>query len=390
MRPKFIHYSLLLLLLLTGIQGTAFATILETKWDRHLVKEAELIFQGVVIDVQYKDSTPKDKLPGIPHTFVTFNVEHIFKGDIRSGSTMTLRFEGGVAKDGNIMVVDGIPLFDKGDRGILFVKGNTEQPCPLVGWSQGFYRVANNTDVYSEKGNQIVLADRLAAVSQFEKSDILDSKQFLLRLADPATEIDKLIRGSLSKNTLELLASAGSRELPLLSILTRLLLQDLNRILSIPVFFQEKLVNSLALRDETRDNWKINQSQTDPFKVMRLNRQLLEDAYPSLLVKTPNQIMAWGRQDTLDEVVTHFYTQDIKFRTNSSPDTDKENQPVYIEGKAMQLTDVSLQINRLVQLVATPEELKLLPLVPSADIKTDFYGVYFEPAAPPVDFYEKQ
>lgn len=390
MKSKFIYLILLLLLFLAGLLGTGFATILENKWDRHLVKEAELIIQGVVIDVQYKESTPRDKILAVPHTFVTFTVEHIFKGDVRNGSTITLRFEGGLAKDGGIMVVDGIPLFDKGDRCILFIKGNTVLPCPLVGWNQGFYRVINNTGIYNEKGNQIVLADRLNIISQFEKSDFLDINQFLILLADPKTDIDKLMRDSLRKDTQQMLAKEGSRVVPMLSILTRLLIRDMNQILSTPGFFTEKLVNSLPLRDETRDNWKLNQSQTDPFKVARLNRQLFEDAYPTLILKTPNQIMTWGKQETLDEAVTHFYTQDIKFRTNSSLDTDKENLPVYIEGKAMQLTDVSSQINRLVQLLHTPDELKLTPLVPNADIKADFYGVYFEPVAPPPDFGGKQ
>jgi hypothetical protein len=131
------------------------ATILDPVSPRQLVEQAELIFEGVVAEVQYRNSDvsgPDDV--ALPHTFVTFAVENVLKGSVADGSHITLRFEGGRAGQNKAMLVPGIPLFDVGDRDVLFVKGNGAVPCPLVGWEQGRFRNINNM-IYTDGGQEV-------------------------------------------------------------------------------------------------------------------------------------------------------------------------------------------------------------------------------------------
>ena len=97
--------------------GSGYIPIL----DRHLVKEAELIFEGVVTDKVYKESSVEnEEHQRLPHTFITFQIENILKGNTANPNEITLRFGGGLTneKDG-FVYIDIVPLFDVGERYIL-------------------------------------------------------------------------------------------------------------------------------------------------------------------------------------------------------------------------------------------------------------------------------
>ncbi len=108
-----------------------------------LVTAAELIFVGSVVDVSYHDSLEvPGRLTSLPHTFVRFQIGEILRGSVRSGQTnITLRLLGGgsIGKRG-FLSVSGQPVFDVGERGLLFVKGNTRAACPIVSCAAGRFR----------------------------------------------------------------------------------------------------------------------------------------------------------------------------------------------------------------------------------------------------------
>jgi hypothetical protein len=116
------------------------------------VKTSEFAFQGVVTKVEYRSS---DNARPVPHTFVTFKVEKILKGASRP-EFVTLRFVGGTDGKGNFLSVSGVPLFDVGDRDILFAKGNSQFACPLVGCGSGRLRVINN-QVFTDDGKPLLI-----------------------------------------------------------------------------------------------------------------------------------------------------------------------------------------------------------------------------------------
>lgn len=104
----------------------------------------------------------------MPHTFVTYAIEQIYKGfPPRTNPTqLMLRFEGGqsdkVSPLGRAYLLgESYPLFDLGDRDILFVKGNAQSPCPLTDCHSGRFRVLTDPNdpipnlIFSELGMEI-------------------------------------------------------------------------------------------------------------------------------------------------------------------------------------------------------------------------------------------
>jgi hypothetical protein len=152
--------SLLMAGVLVASASHAGATSLDRVSIDQLVADAEIIVQGIVQAVEYRNSDAASaEHVALPHTFVTFGIERAFKGSVQSGSSITLRFEGGPDGQGVVLMIPGIPLFDVGDRDILFIRGNGTQSAPLVGWEQGRYRIVQGM-VYSDAGQEVWLTGR--------------------------------------------------------------------------------------------------------------------------------------------------------------------------------------------------------------------------------------
>lgn len=136
----------------------AGAATLDPVTPEQLAREAELIFAGEVVDVQYRMSETGPGLASLPHTFVTFHIDRLFKGDSETGDFITLRFRGGPVPDSDVaLIIPGVPLFDRGTRSILFVRGNGHSWVPLVGWEQGRFRLVDGS-VYTDDGREVWLA----------------------------------------------------------------------------------------------------------------------------------------------------------------------------------------------------------------------------------------
>ena len=148
-------------LLLSGAHaGTAVGNPGDAPTVNNLVSEAEFIFQGSVVDIQYATSTPKEKGDlGIPYTFVTYRLDNLLKGSIDQ-SAVTLRFLGGKREsDGAILKVSHTPTFKVGEEDILFVQGNTVDNRPLAHWKFGRLRVYGNR-IYDNAGREIQLSSK--------------------------------------------------------------------------------------------------------------------------------------------------------------------------------------------------------------------------------------
>ena len=146
---------------------------------------ADFVFKGIVVNVEYRSSESVPLLDptgrpifdeygnpvyadgsNMPHTFVTYRVEQVYKGPPQSPTELTLRFEGGASdnrdpEERSYLFVEMYPLFKVGDRDILFVEGNTEYPCPLAGCSSGRLRILpdeqypDNNFLFSDLGMEI-------------------------------------------------------------------------------------------------------------------------------------------------------------------------------------------------------------------------------------------
>jgi hypothetical protein len=142
-----------------------------------LTKEAELVFRGQVTAINYTTAKSQIDRHLRPYTLVTYQIENVYKGD-HELTEVTLRFLGGAALDENGEIaghlqVELFPLFDIGDRDILFVRGNTRSICPLVDCADGRLRLIDD-GVYTEGGVEIVRdeEDEISAGDFFELAEI--------------------------------------------------------------------------------------------------------------------------------------------------------------------------------------------------------------------------
>ncbi|HEV8692070.1 MAG TPA: hypothetical protein VGQ91_17330 [Ideonella sp.] len=139
---------------LAALATTGHATVLPYKNVQALVDEAEGIVIGTVRSVDAAAAKPHDV-----HTYVTLDQLETLSGKL-DAPTLTLRLKGGIV-DGRGLHVDGAPNFKPNERVLLFVQGNGHDLVPLVGWSQGMFRLvmdasSGKTQVQDADGNDVV------------------------------------------------------------------------------------------------------------------------------------------------------------------------------------------------------------------------------------------
>ncbi len=120
--------------------------------------KANLVFKGTVVSVDYRESKGQSAQGAVPHTFVTYEIQDVLFGNANR-KKFTLRFMGGKNKRGDIMMVSESPKFDVGDEDIIFVDGNGVSECPLIGCTDGRYRIING-QVYTEYGQPVMQDDQ--------------------------------------------------------------------------------------------------------------------------------------------------------------------------------------------------------------------------------------
>lgn len=135
--------------------NAASALIVKIPSFTELVAQADFIAKTEVTDVrcQWKETGDGKVIV----TVVTFKVAEVLKG------TAPAQFEftqlGGQVGD-NGMHVAGLPEWHKGERDYLFVAGNGNVVCPLVGVTHGRYWIVNEGGTeYVAKADGAALAD---------------------------------------------------------------------------------------------------------------------------------------------------------------------------------------------------------------------------------------
>ena len=106
-----------------------------------VVDAATVISVATVSSVQYDWDAER----GTPFTVVTFADLDVLHGSV-SGSNLELRFAGGPTPDGLVLAIAGMPRFATAQRVVIFSDPAGGGICPLVGWWQGLYRVARDTE----------------------------------------------------------------------------------------------------------------------------------------------------------------------------------------------------------------------------------------------------
>lgn len=104
-----------------------------------LVSRSAAIFDGTVRARRSTWETSADGRTII--TTVTFTVRDVLKGTVPAITELT--FLGGTVGDMTLRVAE-MPTFEVGDRDLLFVGGEQNAACPLVGFGYGRMRVVRN------------------------------------------------------------------------------------------------------------------------------------------------------------------------------------------------------------------------------------------------------
>jgi hypothetical protein len=137
---------LFLLFFVHGIQ--AHATTLIYKNFDDLVREADGIVTGTVrsIESQYD-------LENEISTLVTLDQLNVLHGSYDQ-ATLSIRLKGGQIGT-EILHIAGVPRFQPGDRVLLFLRTkNANAMVPVVGWTQGVFRV-----ITDESSGQEIITD---------------------------------------------------------------------------------------------------------------------------------------------------------------------------------------------------------------------------------------
>ena len=116
-----------------------------------LVQRADLVLVGTVSEV-HSEFADNGLDQNTIFSYVNFSDLQVVKGQVNS-EPYVLRVPGGVvgrfAQD-----YPGIPAFHTGQRYLVFIRGNQHDFFPVVGISQGVFRILNNA-----QGQQVVVRD---------------------------------------------------------------------------------------------------------------------------------------------------------------------------------------------------------------------------------------
>lgn len=130
------------------------STVLQMSFSE-VVQHAELVFEGRVLAVESR--TVPD---GMIHTFVTFAVLDVLKGD-DTLAEIELSFLGGQVGTQRLQVTD-LEVPEVGETGFYFVESLVNaQVNPLVGWTQGHYLIepdANGDSIVTTANHEPILA----------------------------------------------------------------------------------------------------------------------------------------------------------------------------------------------------------------------------------------
>jgi len=151
--------------LFVAVCGAQATTVIAPTFDE-LVREAELIFQGTVTNVESQWTGEGGQRHIV--SYITIQVEDALKGT--PGASYTIRMLGGTVGDETMEVSDS-PKFKVGDREILFVENNGRQFIPLVGIMYGRYRVQKD----EQTGADVVLNNQgkpVGDLAQLGKNDL--------------------------------------------------------------------------------------------------------------------------------------------------------------------------------------------------------------------------
>ena len=185
-----------------------------------MVASSDLIFFGQVVDIKYRTSRPTDQEPnGIPHTFVTYQIEDILRGKAPN-EKIVMRFTGGSDGRGGIYTQTTTPSFANGQSDILFVKGGGQE-CPLVDCVDGRFRVADGK-IFNGWGVPIQSLEKGFRIGGKPRIDlnVMEVPRVPFKALMSRPEIKQLMAGELKGKSMQEMEAAYTAEAPLVNFIS--------------------------------------------------------------------------------------------------------------------------------------------------------------------------
>lgn len=146
--------------------GVAQSTSIRQLSFDQVAEQAELVFEGEVVVVEARWNADGSHI----QTFVTFRIAEVLKGS-HAPTSLTLSFVGGTVAN-TTEKFDGLIYPQFGENGIYFVENMSRpQLNPLVGWSQGHYKIIRHQGV-----DRMVTASQQPIVEMPEQKPIIGLK----------------------------------------------------------------------------------------------------------------------------------------------------------------------------------------------------------------------
>ncbi len=138
-----------------------------------------------IVVVEVRGSSVRSDASGLAWTDYQIRVEDVLRGSHRPGELLTLAFAGG--RTGvHRASIEGVPLLTEGSRLLLFLDEVPGRPVPVVGWSQGIFRIEQSERAVrfiSTDESRIVVSDSGAV--ETEQTTRLALRDGARRLPDP-------------------------------------------------------------------------------------------------------------------------------------------------------------------------------------------------------------
>lgn len=148
--------GIIVFLFLMALSYGNAASVREVTMDE-MLQVCQFVFEGNVSSIEAKENNSKRI-----HTFVTYEIQEIIKGDYPI-DTITLSFLGGTVNDVTLAVSD-MQLPQVGEHGIYFVESlDRLQVHPLYGWNQGHFIVETDNT-----GTDRIMTSRKQPVTKVE------------------------------------------------------------------------------------------------------------------------------------------------------------------------------------------------------------------------------
>lgn len=166
-----LNSAIWIVLLLIPISYGNATSVREVSLDE-MLQQSQFVFEGTVTAIEARENSQKRI-----HTYVTFEIQDIIKGEYHS-NVITLSFLGGTVGDVTMAVSDML-LPQEGEHGIYFVESLERlQVNPLYGWSQGYFIVERDV-----AGTERVMTNRRLPITGITDAQITPGKESMQTLS---------------------------------------------------------------------------------------------------------------------------------------------------------------------------------------------------------------